>query len=625
MGLHLRWRGVWQRPNHVLSRIARDVPVVVLEEPLLASDDEDAVETFGGVTVVTPHRRTLPGDALDEAGIAAVRRALGNRRPLVWLYTPMMLALADAFPGAPLIYDKMDELAKFAQADPRIAPRENELLARAGIVFTGGRSLFRTVEHRAAVVRCYPSGVDVEHFAAARSAAPHAELAPYAGRPVFGYVGVIDERIDLPLVAALADRYPDAVVAMVGPLAKIEAGVLPRRPNLVYLGKREYHELPSLLAGFAVALMPFALNEHTVNISPTKTLEYLAAGLPVVSTAVPDVIADHAGVVYVAGDRDEFVALVDRARAGDAQRAARGDQKAHAATWDAIAAAMREDARAAGIDYAAASPARKQFRGLGVARARHAAQPQGIGNAHARVAVLDHAVGHEAPQRAHDARTAHAEHHRDHVLRDLDLVADAVARREEPFREPLLDGMARVARDPLPADRADRCEVPVRRFAQQRVALERVGEDRRIEPREAAGRLNHPRIGRRARAEHDLTAEEAFGARCVDLDVDVAVERAQRRHDARERKPHGLDRSAGRVQHVADPAAVHAHAGLEGRSHRGHEPAQKPIFFSCPGKHDEMSYPYISKKLRRSLRSCADAATAGPRCAPDACESPHRP
>ncbi len=368
VGLHLRWRGVWQRPNHLLSRIARDVPVIVLEEPLVEDDDardEDAIVRHeGGVTVVTPHRTAKPADALDERALATVRTLADGRRALVWLYTPMMLALADAFPGAPLVYDKMDELAKFANADPRIAPREEALLARADLVFSGGRSLFRSVEGRARNARCYASGVDVEHFERARGADVHPELAPYRHGPVFGYVGVIDERIDLDLVAALAEAYPDATVAMVGPRAKISASALPRRPNVAYLGKREYDELPALLAGFDVALMPFALNEHTENISPTKTLEYLAAGLPVVSTAVPDVVADHADVVHVARDRAHFVELVAHARREDEPRALLAARKTRAATWDAIAASMRRDLEETGIRYAAASPARSSSAAL---------------------------------------------------------------------------------------------------------------------------------------------------------------------------------------------------------------------------------------------------------------------
>ena len=358
-GLQLRWRGVWQRPNHLLSRIARDVPVIVLEEPLADRRDEDAIAVYDGVSVVTPHRAAKPADVVDARALATVQSLVGERRPLVWLYTPMMLALADAFPGAPLVYDKMDELAKFANADRRITPREDALLERAGVVFSGGRSLYASVRHRTQNAYCYPSGVDVEHFERARAAEPHPALAPYRGGPVFGYVGVIDERIDLELVDALAGAYPDATVAMVGPLAKIEQSVLPRRANIAYLGQREYAELPAILAGFDVALMPFALNEHTASISPTKTLEYLAAGLPVVSTAVADVVIDHADVVHVARDRDEFLALVERARRPDEMRAQRAAAKTRAATWDALAASMRRDLEAAGIRYAAASPRRK--------------------------------------------------------------------------------------------------------------------------------------------------------------------------------------------------------------------------------------------------------------------------
>ena len=362
--MHLRWHGVWQRPNHLLARIAREIPVIVLEEPLGARDDDDAVERDDGLTIVTPHRSAPPGDAVDARALQTVRALAGERRALVWLYTPMMLALADAFAGAPLVFDKMDELAKFAHADPRIAPRERALLKRADVVFTGGRSLFRSVEGRTPNARCYPSGVDVEHFAHARSVPPHADLAPFRGGPVFGYVGVIDERVDLALVDALAAANPGATVALIGPVVKIDPAALPRRANIAYLGKREYAELPALLAGIDVALMPFALNAHTENISPTKTLEYFAAGRPVVSTAVADVVADHGDVVHVARDRAEFVAMVERARAADAGSAQRATEKARAATWDAIAVAMRADLAAAGIVYAAANPLRKNSAAL---------------------------------------------------------------------------------------------------------------------------------------------------------------------------------------------------------------------------------------------------------------------
>ena len=336
----------------------------MLEEPVAADRDDDAVERRDGLTLVTPQRAAPPGDVLDARSLSTVRALAGGRSALVWLYTPMMLGLADAFPGAPLVFDKMDELAKFAHADPRIAPRERELLRRADVVFTGGRSLFRSVEGRTRNARCYPSGVDVAHFAQALTVAPHADLAPFRGGPVFAYAGVIDERVDLALIDALAAANPDGTVAMIGPVVKIDESTLPRRANIAYLGKREYDELPSLLAGADVALMPFALNEHTRNISPTKTLEYFAAGRPVVSTAVPDVVADHGDVVHVARDHADFVALASRARERDASRARRAAEKADAATWDAIAAAMGDDLAAAGIVYAAVSPTRKNSAAL---------------------------------------------------------------------------------------------------------------------------------------------------------------------------------------------------------------------------------------------------------------------
>lgn len=347
-GLHLPWTGVWQRPNHLLTRFAQSVPVIVVEECRRGVRDLVSVAKHDDVFVVSTERRT-PEDALHEEALPVVNELLEERSPLVWLYTPMMLALAEAFCDAPLVYDKMDELAKFAHADPRIASREAFLLRRADIVFTGGRSLHRTVAGRTRDARCYPSGVDVEHFRRGRTMSAHPALDPHRGRPIFGYIGVIDERLDLGLIERLAAARPDAVVALVGPVAKIDERTLPRRENIAYLGKAGYDELPRLLAAFDVALMPFALNEHTENISPTKTLEYLAAGRPVVSTAVPDVVADHADVVHVAASTSDFIDAVSEALRHDRGRQARADAKIALATWDAIASAMERDLAAANI------------------------------------------------------------------------------------------------------------------------------------------------------------------------------------------------------------------------------------------------------------------------------------
>lgn len=347
VGMQLRWNGVWQRPNHILSRLAARVPVIVLEEPLIADDERDVVvQAQAGVTVITPHRRA-PNDVVDEQALRTVREAAGTRTPLVWLYTPRMVALADAFRGARLVYDKMDELARFKDADPRIGTREVNVLERASIVFAGGRTLYASVRGRTGRSRCYPSGVEVEHF---RQAVPLREERRRAGgdqRPRLIYVGVIDERIDLALIDRVAASHPDWLVTMVGPTAKIDPATLPVRDNIAYLGSQPYAALPALLASADVGLMPFAMNEATTSISPTKTLEYFAAGLPVVSTPVPDVVADYDDVAGIAADAPGFVREIERALQPDDERIARAAQRTLAATWDAIASAMWDDVQAA--------------------------------------------------------------------------------------------------------------------------------------------------------------------------------------------------------------------------------------------------------------------------------------
>lgn len=339
-GLHLRWDGVWQRPQHLLSRLARNVPVVVVEEPLRATEDRDEIVRAGNVTVVRPLRRrgwSLP--LVDDAAIATARDIVGPGAAGVWLYTPMMRALADAFDAAPLVYDVMDELAQFDFAPAGIAENERALLQRADLVFTGGRSLHAKRAALGAKVRCEPSGVEVERFGA--DVAPHPLPAGLRG-PVFGYVGVVDERIDAGLIDALADAFPDGHVVLVGPVVKIDPALVPRRGNVHLTGAVPYDALPSWLAGIDVALMPFARNRATEFISPTKTLEYFAARIPVVSTAIADVVAEFSDTVYVGDGAEPFVAAARAALDAPAERIARGVAHARGRTWDAIAARMQD-------------------------------------------------------------------------------------------------------------------------------------------------------------------------------------------------------------------------------------------------------------------------------------------
>jgi glycosyltransferase involved in cell wall biosynthesis len=218
------------------------------------------------------------------------------------------------------------------------------LLKSADVVFTGGYQLFRSKSQHHANTHFYGCGVDAAHFGSARSAqtpvAPEIAALP---RPLFGYFGVIDERLDYELISHLADAFPDGSVAMVGPFAKIDPAGLPRQSNIHWLGQRSYAELPGLVKGFDVCLMPFALNEATQYINPTKTLEYMAAGKPIVSTAVPDVVRNFTPVVRVAGTAEEFAAAVDGAlRNPDRKLIAQGIECAADASWDAIVGHMRE-------------------------------------------------------------------------------------------------------------------------------------------------------------------------------------------------------------------------------------------------------------------------------------------
>jgi glycosyltransferase involved in cell wall biosynthesis len=235
------------------------------------------------------------------------------------------------------VYDVMDDLASFAAAPPELRLRQRQALQEASLVFTGGRSIHRGVAGHNPATYLFPSGVEVEHYAPARALRP-----PHGDRRVAGYVGVIDERIDLTLVAELAAALPEWQVEMVGPVCKIDPASLPVADNLVYRGQQPYDALPAVMAGFDVALMPFALNEATRSISPTKTLEYLAAGLPVVSTRVPDVVADFGAFVQIADSGVAFADACRQARRHDvAERDARLAPVLARYRWDWIAGEMQ--------------------------------------------------------------------------------------------------------------------------------------------------------------------------------------------------------------------------------------------------------------------------------------------
>jgi UDP-galactopyranose mutase len=321
---HLRWAFVFQRPQHLMTRFAQTHRVLFWEEPeyasgLGASQVRDHVCPDSGVTVLTP----LLDDTLrgrDEPELARLLDAalVGTTGRVVrWYYTPMMLPFSDHVAADCIVYDCMDELSAFKGAPPELLEREQRLIERADIVFTGGTSLYEAKRGRHSNVHAFPSSIDAAHFARARG--PVAAPADQAGiaTPRLGFAGVVDERMDLDLLAAVADARPEWSLVVVGPVVKIDANDLPRRANIHYLGGKSYAELPAYMAGWDVALMPFAINEATRFISPTKTPEYLAAGCPVVSTPIVDVVRHYGELeaVAIADTPAAFVAACDAALA----------------------------------------------------------------------------------------------------------------------------------------------------------------------------------------------------------------------------------------------------------------------------------------------------------------------
>ena len=348
---HLRWDFVFQRPQHLMTRAARDFDVRFVEEPLWTDAAAPGVTTRvdpSGVCVVQP---TLPhgtpeADALahQEALVEALAARAGGE-VILWYYTPMALAFSADIRADVVVFDKMDELSAFDHAPPRLLQLEQDLLDRADVVFTGGASMHEAAAHRHANIHCFPSSIDAGHFAAARAqgAADPADQAAIA-HPRAGFFGVIDERFDAALVGELAGLAPDIQFVMIGPVVKIDPARLPQAPNLHWLGGKTYAELPAYLAGWDAGLMPFAINAATRFISPTKTPEFLAAGLPVASTPIRDVVRPYgeAGLVEIAATAPETLAALRMVLARPPEPwLIQVDAQLAGGSWDATWAAMR--------------------------------------------------------------------------------------------------------------------------------------------------------------------------------------------------------------------------------------------------------------------------------------------
>ena len=361
---HLRWDFVYQRPQHLLGRLAANRPILYVEEPIHAADGVSRWEVTtpaAGVTVCRPHT-PLEAGSFTDAQVqvlgpmvrALIAERVGNTYD-IWFYTPLALPLATGLNPRVTVYDKMDDLASFKSAPAGLRECEAALLGRADVVFTGGPSLYRSTKGRHDNCHCFSSSVDAAHFATAGTPLQEPASQAAIARPRLGYFGVIDERLDIPLLAAVAAARPEWQLVMVGPVVKIDPADLPRAVNIHYLGQQRYEDLPAFLAGWDVALLPFARNEATRSISPTKTLEYMAAGKPIVSTPIADVANPYGDIVGLADTAAEFVAVCEKALSETAAaRAARLNRYAEVlagTSWDSTAAAM-----AALIEEAADEP-----------------------------------------------------------------------------------------------------------------------------------------------------------------------------------------------------------------------------------------------------------------------------
>jgi glycosyltransferase involved in cell wall biosynthesis len=187
--------------------------------------------------------------------------------------------------------------------------------------------------------------VDARHFSRGADAANALPALNSLAHPRLGFFGVVDERFDVGLLADLAAARPQWEFCIVGPVVKIDAAVLPRRPNIHYFGQQPYADLPSFIAGWDICLLLFALNEATRFISPTKTLEYMAAEHPVVSTPVPDVMDLYGDLIAIASSADEFIAACERLlnESGDQRilRTAAMRRRVESHSWDGTVRKMQ--------------------------------------------------------------------------------------------------------------------------------------------------------------------------------------------------------------------------------------------------------------------------------------------
>lgn len=308
---HLSWNFVYQRPQHLLTRFAQDYRVFYFEEPKIGHADLYVIHAQDHICIVelliTSYDETTNGRI--QMLIQQVLKDYQIEQYITWYYTPMALQFTRALNPEMVIYDSMDELSAFRFAPPQLLELENELFQKADIVFTGGNSLYQAKKHRHHNIHAMPSSIDKEHFGQARSMQQEPEDQKSIGFPRLGFFGVVDERFDIELLREVSAQRPEWQFVIIGPVVKINPDDLPRASNIHYLGSKNYTELPVYIAHWDISMILFALNESTEFISPTKTPEYLAAGKPVISTAIKDVVHPYGivGLVQIVDSTSAFI------------------------------------------------------------------------------------------------------------------------------------------------------------------------------------------------------------------------------------------------------------------------------------------------------------------------------
>lgn len=313
---HLPWKFVYQRPQHLLSRFTKKYTVYYIEE-CIYTDSKDGYTlntTSEHVTVVVPHlNHSTQGSYQQAKRIEIVLKNLFNEHSIqsyiFWYYTPMALSYTHNFNPLVTVYDCMDELSAFKFAPPELKLLEQALFKKADVVFTGGNNLYEAKKTQHTNIHAFPSSIDKAHFKSARDISEEFADQAVIPHPRLGFYGVLDERFDIELIRQAADAQPDWQFVLIGPIIKIDAATLPQNKNIHYLGAKTYDELPSYLSGWDIALIPFAINESTKYISPTKTPEYLAGGKPVISTAIIDVMNPYheLGLVHIVNNAADLV------------------------------------------------------------------------------------------------------------------------------------------------------------------------------------------------------------------------------------------------------------------------------------------------------------------------------